>query len=242
MHEGLSRFVRRNPRLVTIAKAAIRLRMTTATLSRQRAIRSYLNTHPVRKLQLGAGLNLLYGWLNTDLLPRARGCVFLDATKPFPFEDATFDYIFSEHQIQTLTYLEGSTMLQECYRVLKPSGRVRIAALSLDVLVGLMTFEEGDAQQRYIHWITDTALPEIGVYRASIVVNNAFRDWGHQFVYDFATLKNSLEKSKFINVNPYAPGESDTDELKGIEVHGKAVDNEEMNRFETMVIEASRPP
>ena len=57
-------------------------------------IREYLGAHPVRKLQVGSGPNLLNDWLNTDLVPDvhlagSRQIVFLDAAKPFPFDDMT---------------------------------------------------------------------------------------------------------------------------------------------------------
>ena len=33
---------------------------------RQKAIANYLRNNSLRKLQLGAGMNLLHGWLNSD--------------------------------------------------------------------------------------------------------------------------------------------------------------------------------
>ena len=89
-------------------------------------INKYLQSHSVRKLQLAAGGNLLEGWLNTDAFmltsyfsPINKNLIYLDVTKPFPFEDNTFDYIYSEHLIEHLTYEQGLFMMQECFRVLK---------------------------------------------------------------------------------------------------------------------------
>ena len=45
-------------------------------------------------LNLGCGPNILEGWLNTDIEPIDDRVVYLDAGKPFPFEDETFDFIF----------------------------------------------------------------------------------------------------------------------------------------------------
>lgn len=210
-------------------------------LCRSRAIQSYLNSQQVRKLQIGAGPNTLEGWLNTDELLTSRGVIYLDATRPLCFENCTFDYIFSEHQIEHLTYKEGLSMLRECYRVLKRGGNIRIATPDLETLIGLHTTDKSELQQRYIKWIIDRRLPQVGVYRESFVINNAFRDWGHQFIYDRATLQSAMEEVGFVDITRYAPGESDDEVLRGIESHGKAVGNADMNLFETMVLEAKRP-
>lgn len=245
MDEGYRRFIKRSRFLFALAKAILfsvrKCHRVIGPLVRSQAIKSYFRSHQIRKLQIGAGPNILEGWLNTDYYPGSRGVVFLNATKHFPFKDRTFDYIFSEHQIEHLTYREGLYMLRECYRILKAGGRIRIATPDLETLIGLYTSEKSDIQQRYINWIVDNFLPEIGIYRESFVINNAFRNFGHQFIYDRATLQGAMEEVGFIGITRYAPGESDDEVLRGIESHGKAAGDEDMNRFETMVLEAKRP-
>lgn len=61
-----------------------------------------------------------------------------DASDPFPFADNTFDAIFAN---DTFSLIPGRTgLLRECYRVLRPGGRL----LYTDplVLVGIVTSEE----------------------------------------------------------------------------------------------------
>ena len=101
---------------------------------RSKRIHAYLRTHRVRKLQLGAGGNVHPGWLNTDIADykREHEIVYLDARKPFPFPDASFDLVSSEHMIEHLSYPEGLHCLRECLRVLRPGGVVRLATPSLD--------------------------------------------------------------------------------------------------------------
>lgn len=225
-----------------IARFAIReYSKLSGFLCRSKIIRDYLRFHTTRKLQLGAGPNILTGWLNTDYYPGSRRIVFLNATKRFPFEERTFDYIFSEHHIEHLTYREGLSMLRECYRILKTGGKIRIATPDLETLIGLHTPDKSELQQKYIKWIIDRYLPEEDVYRESFVINNAFRNFGHQFIYDYETLKSSMEVVGFIEINRYAPGESEDQILRGIDSHGKSTGDEDINRFETMVLEAKRP-
>lgn len=245
MNAQLNQLVQRNRFLLALARIVVLLRdrchQKMWAMNRSGAVKRYLECHKVRKLQLGAGTNILEGWLNSDIYPSARGVVYIDAKRVFPFKSGTFDYVFSEHQIEHLTYNEGRSMVRECYRVMKPGGKIRIATPNLETFVALYTPKNNDIQQRYIRWVVDKFLSQIGIYRAAFVINNAFFNCGHQFIYDRETLQSILEDVGFIEMLYYLPGESNTPVFQGIESHGKSVGSEEMNRFETMVLEARRP-
>ena len=200
-------------------------------------INSYLRSHNIRKLQLGAGETILNGWLNTDLHPYIEGLIFLDVTQKFPFKEKTFDYILSEHLIEHLTYLGGLRMLEECFRVLRPGGKIRIATPDLDIILGLRNSRKTELQQRYIKYHMDHYLPDIGIDTDIFVINNAFRGFGHRFIYDHATLYKSLVKTGFIDITRHAPGESNDEMLRGIDCHAK----DEMLSFTGLVLEAKRP-
>jgi hypothetical protein len=49
------------------------------------------------------------------------------------------------------------------------------------------------------------------------VINNLFRAWGHQFIYDEQTLRNSLEKAGFKNIVRCDLGQSSKTHLQKIE-------------------------
>jgi hypothetical protein len=91
-----------------INSPAIQTRMLVMNAPRE--IREYIRTHPIRKLQLGAGGLDYPGWLNTDITPGPQG-VYLDATRPFPIPDGSINYIFGEHVIEHLTYGEVADVL-----------------------------------------------------------------------------------------------------------------------------------
>lgn len=213
-----------------------------AKLNREGRVKThYLASHKIRKLQLGSGPTSLDGWLCTDLAPTSDRAVYLDATKPFPFDNGTFNYVFSEHLIEHISCHEGSLMLQECRRVLKPGGTIRIATPDLEVLIGLFSRNGDPLNERYIKWVTNKYLDGLNVYKAAFVINNAFHNWGHQFLYDDELLEMAMEKAGFTNIRRCLPGESDDVNLRGIESHGKNVDDDEMAAFETMVLEGSCP-
>jgi predicted SAM-dependent methyltransferase len=217
------------------------IRRKRATLFRGSAIASYLESHRVRKLHIGAGHNHLPGWLNTDRDPNS-GAVYLDAAEPFPFEDATFDYVYSEHLIEHLPYEAGLAMLEECRRVLKPGGRIRIATPDMEQIVGLQYASPSGIEERYARWLTESYFPEaVGDRWAVYATNQVFRGWGHQFLYDQETLGALLEKVGFTAIRPRPFRQSDDVNLIGVEGHGIEAGNQRMSEFKTMILEATRP-
>lgn len=210
-------------------------------LQRAQAIERYLAEHQVRKLQIGCGSNLLAGWLNTDLRPASSEVCFLDAGVRFPFADETFDYVLSEHQLEHIPWDRGRSMLHECWRVLRPGGLIRIATPSLEVLAGLVTEQPSEAQRRYVEFISASYLGPGLPAGVAGVINNAFRAWGHQFLYDRPTLRAGLAEAGFEDVVFTVPGQSEHEHFRGVEGHGDFLGDEDTNAFETMVVEARRP-
>lgn len=239
-------FVRRWVVLYYPAKAAhlavLKGRRAFWLMQRPSQIKKYLASHRLRKLNLGSGTNLLEGWINTDLFPRnSPRPVLLDATESLPFPDNSFDYVFTEHMIEHLTFAQGLALLRECYRILKPGAKIRIATPDLRMLFDLCHEPRTDLQERYIRWSVENFIPGAATHHEAFVINNFFRNWGHQFIYDEATLRASLERAGFVDVLRCAPGESEDEHLHGIESHGRTLGSEDMNRLETMALEARHP-
>jgi len=238
-------FLRRSETFVGLARDARKLSAIPRRLAqirrRQRLVDGYLRAHAVRRLHLGAGPALLEGWLNTDLVPATPGIAHLDATRPFPLPAASFDVAYCEHMIEHLAPAGGLIMLRECRRVLRPGGTVRVATPDLEVFLGLYGREDDLRRRRYVQWVSDRYLRGGGAGKASLVINNLFRGWGHQFLYDAELLEGALAAAGFERVRRVRPGESANELLRGIESHGKVVRDEEMAAFETLVLEADRP-
>jgi len=197
-------------------------------------IREYLASHQVRKLHIGAGPRLKPGWLNTDL-SALGGLAYLDATARFPFEDGSFHYVFSEHFIEHIGYDDGAFMLRECRRVLADGGKIRIATPDLEQYIRLYTERDSPEVRQYLE---DKALrngwPRVETQEC-FTLNQQMRSWGHQFLYDFETLRRSVAAAGFRDIRRVEIGESDDPNLRGVEER-----TEPMDRFETMVLEATR--
>jgi len=198
-------------------------------------VASYLSNHRIRKLQIGSDVCQLPGWLNTDLYPKALGCVTLDATKPFPFRSGSFDYVFSEHQIEHIAFNDALKMLRECHRILRPGGKIRIALPSVDRLLELFESSNTEVQQKYVTIRTKECYPDVQNANPCFAINAAFMNWGHRFLYDRATLKSLLQEIGYTDIKFFQPGKSDDLNLVGVEMR-----NSEIDIYETMVIQAMR--
>lgn len=210
-----------------------------AYLNRNNIIDDYLKTHKVKKLHLGCGLNIIDMWLNSDLIGNDL-IIPIDLNKKLPIKNSSFDFVYSEHVLEHFDYIQGRKILCEIYRILKQGSIVRLAIPDLKFIIGLYKKNKTSLQKNYIRWAIDTCLKNVEVYKESFVINNFFRAWGHQFIYDYDTLKLTLEKIGFKNIKKYKPGESKNQHLKGLELHWKVI-GKDFNNLETVVIEANKP-
>jgi len=165
--------------------------------SNWKLIREHLSSQKPKKLHLGCGNHILPEWLNTDV--RSSSAVaFLDVTARFPFKDETFDYVFTEHVIEHLSYRQGLGMLRESFRVLRPGGKIRVVTPDFVFLKALHNSEKNELQKSYIRssaeWWLDGNIP---AYADMHVINNFMRAWGHQFIYDRQSLSDAFEAAGF---------------------------------------------
>lgn len=212
-------------------------------LMRRRALRydsklegRYFAEHPVKKLHVGCGTHLLSGWLNTNIFPQSPFVLHLDATTRFPFATGLFDYAFSEHMIEHITYEHGLRMLAECYRVLKPGGKIRIATPDLAFLVDLYGKNKSPLQMEYIEFATKECIPYAPYPLDTFVVNHFMRGFGHQFVYDFKTLEHSLVVAGFTAITKQEVRASRDEHLSNLENEGRMPAG--FLKLETIILEA----
>jgi SAM-dependent methyltransferase len=206
-------------------------------------MRNYMATYQVRKLHVGCGGNYLESWLNSDLIPDNNNIVMLDASKPFPLPASSFDYVYSEHLIEHLSFIQQHNFLTESYRILKPGGKIRIATPDFDFLAQLAGNKKTDFENEYLRWNFQTFLKYIPAQLMDTanldvyVINNYFRDWGHQLIHNKSSLKNLLEYCGFHVSGFQNVGESSDPLLIGLEKHGAMI-TDTYNKYETMVVEA----
>ena len=200
----------------------------------------YLRTHPIAKLHLGASFKGIAGWFNTDLYPTRWPVMRMDAARSFPLPSESFHFVFCEHMIEHLPLQGARNMVAESFRVLRGGGRIRIATPDLARLVRAYATADEPAHRRYFGMLAHNfALPR-DLPEETVAFNSLFYLHGHRFIFDEATLGALLRSAGFVDVKRHAPGESDTPELRGIEIHQDVV-GIEANNLETLVLEARKP-
>ncbi|HZK61809.1 MAG TPA: methyltransferase domain-containing protein [Anaerovoracaceae bacterium] len=234
----MKQYIKNHKRLCNIAKSCRRITYNTLfSFQQKRITQQYLESNVVLKLQIGSGCNVLPDWLNTDRdTSLGADVVYMNATKPLPFESNLFSYVYSEHFIEHIEYTQLFLLLQECYRVLKPNGKIRLATPDIEFLIALHSKDKTDTQKQFIEWSVNNFVATKD-YFDTVVINNYMRAWGHKFIYDFLTLKILLERAGFTNIVKCNINESNDVNLCNIESHGKEI-GEEFNRLESLVVEA----
>lgn len=199
-------------------------------------IAKYFSGNSLRKLQIGAQANSIAGWLNVDISPKERSVCFMDATVTFPFADSSFDYVFSEHMIEHISFDEAVFMVKECYRILRPGGKIRIATPNLDVLAAILNSPDNPDYAEYISHYHQRFFPEKPCHPA-FVINKLFYSFHHRFIHNFDTLKYILAEAGFTSMTRCEVSQSQDPELRNLEQHWREM-GEVPNRVETIVIEA----
>ena len=201
-------------------------------------IQNYLKSEGNKYLQIGCQNHPMKGWLNADINPMHDEVILMDATKRFPLPDNTFDTVFSEHMIEHIGFPEGQFMVNECYRIMKPGAVIRLSTPDIKFLIELYREPKTEIQQQYI----DFSKRYFGDNRPmidTIVINNFFRDWGHQFIHDFKTLEYILKQAGFKNIIQCEVYKSEHSVFQNLEKHALEL-GEEFNLLESIVVEATK--
>jgi SAM-dependent methyltransferase len=193
-------------------------------------VRRYLRQTPVPKLQVGCGSNSLKGWLNADIV---SGDIYMNATKRMPFCDRTFDFIFCEHFIEHISLGESFQFLQECFRILKINGVIRITTPDLEKLIEIyFDTNKFASREDFIRINSDK------VRISPCELFNRYFGHDHKFIYNKEFIQSVLMKIGFVNSTFCSCNKSNHVEL--VNVEGHASEYEWLNPAETLTIEAER--
>jgi predicted SAM-dependent methyltransferase len=229
-------------KIKAIVRPLYRLARQALWLARRKAvIARYMQHAGVPKLQVGTGFNGLEGWLNGDILPRQRDYIYLDATRAMPFANDSFAFIYTEHMIEHIGYRSARDFVRECHRILRPGGVLRISTPDLAVIAGMYVNAGDPIADRYVEYAVRAYVPYATRNVKAFVLNNFFYNWGHAFIFDRETLSTLLRDSGFADLSWHRPHESDRAELQRLEKHGQLIGSEDINTWQSMIVECVKP-
>jgi predicted SAM-dependent methyltransferase len=164
------------------------------------------------RLHVGCGQEAISGWINIDNQPLPGVDRVLDVRGGLPFSGVAA--IYAEHFIEHLAFEDGLAFLAECRRVLAPEGVLRLSTPNLDWVL-----------TTHYRWQDVTPPDRVA---DCIKLNRAFHAWGHQFLYNQETLAAAFRSAGFAHVRFHRYGESEREELRGLERHERWGDQEKL--------------
>lgn len=172
------------------------------------------------KINIGCGWECKEGWVNVDNTSKWQAknypITFMDATKPWPYDDNTFDYAISEHMIEHISEHKGLFMLKEAFRTLKLHGVIRIICPDREFSENLPGQDDLEYVQNYAKLIFKRkAIPG----DAAKISNRTLRQQGHVWVPTGSQLKKQIEKAGFKNVKICKYGISEHNVLNNVDIN-----------------------
>jgi predicted SAM-dependent methyltransferase len=86
-------------------------------------------------LNLGCGSHFNRRWVNIDFSKTGEGVIGHNLLNGIPFDENTFEVVYHSHVLEHFPKDSAAKFIDECYRVLKPGGIVRIAVPDLEQIV-----------------------------------------------------------------------------------------------------------
>ena len=83
-------------------------------------------------LNLGCGSSIHSSWRNFDVNPLSEEIEYWDAKQGIPFKSESVDCVYHSHLLEHLVPEDGQILLEECFRVLKPKGVLRVVVPDLE--------------------------------------------------------------------------------------------------------------
>lgn len=187
----------------------------------------------MRRLHLGCGPNKLPApWENFDRE--------VNISARLPFDDESAGFIFAEHVIEHVPFVDGMAFLSECRRVLAPGGVLRFAFPDIERVL-----RDNESAERYLRFLA-SAHRYRTPYRAHEPISNAYRGDvarfvllgnGHRAAWTSPLAQAAALAVGFSDAAPRLYSCSKHAELQHIDGHHKTSPVAEL---ETTVIEATK--
>lgn len=86
-------------------------------------------------LNVGCGSKFHKDWTNVDMASRSPHVIEHNLIEGFPFKDNQFDVVYHSQVLEHIPKNDAGGFIDECFRVLKPGGRIRVVTPDLENIV-----------------------------------------------------------------------------------------------------------
>jgi predicted SAM-dependent methyltransferase len=170
-------------------------------IGRRGARRLRLDPARTNLLDIGAADTPAGDFVAIDFFGR-KGVYGADLRYPLLVDDAAVDGIFTEHTFEHLSFDDVRRLAGECFRVLKPGGRIRV--IVPDVSIFLARYQANDLAW-FREWERVTLLPRGRRFVTPMqAISFITQEYGHRSAWDFATLAKVLGEAGFVDVEAAA--------------------------------------
>lgn len=89
----------------------------------------------MKLLNIGCGTRFHPDWINLDVMPAHQSVTRCNVLNGIPYSDNYFDVVYHSHVLEHVEKNNAPIFVQECCRVLKPGGIIRIVVPDLEAIV-----------------------------------------------------------------------------------------------------------
>jgi len=145
-------------------------------------------------LNCGCGSNIREAFINLDWRWEPGIDLCWDVTRKLPLSNSSIKGIYTEHMLEHIPFHKIVPLLSEFKRVLKKDGTVRIIVPDAELYLDLYQSAKQGRKVSFPYDKKDLNVTPL------MYVNQVFREEGHQYAYDFETLRVLLNQVGFLNV------------------------------------------
>jgi predicted SAM-dependent methyltransferase len=89
----------------------------------------------LKYVNLGCGAHFHQSWINIDFVSTGEGVIAHNLTTGIPLPTDSMEVVYHSHVLEHFTKLQAELFIQECFRVLKKNGIIRIAVPDLEGII-----------------------------------------------------------------------------------------------------------
>jgi predicted SAM-dependent methyltransferase len=131
----------------------------------------------MKMLNIACGNRYDANWVNIDFSAASAGVIQHNILSGLPFENDTFDAIYSGHFLEHLTPEQADFFLKECYEKLKPGGIIRIVVPDLENICREYIREcDSDPYGVKREWLVIEMIDQIARNTSSGVMGKIYKD------------------------------------------------------------------